>query len=130
MLYFFTIFRSCVHLKRSEGIAWSALEYDFEVASGLGTRLLGTTTKLPATSRVFVNDVFPNWHRLPERNRKGRFINVEDGPQSYFIKNPASSIVDSQLTAVMDGTMVKVISWYDNEWGYSNRVADLAQLLL
>jgi glyceraldehyde 3-phosphate dehydrogenase len=47
-----------------------------------------------------------------------------------IIKNPASSIVDAQLTAVMDGTMVKVVAWYDNEWGYSNRVADLVQRLL
>jgi glyceraldehyde 3-phosphate dehydrogenase len=47
-----------------------------------------------------------------------------------IIKNPASSIFDSQLTAVMDGTMVKVISWYDNEWGYSNRIVDLVQKLL
>jgi glyceraldehyde 3-phosphate dehydrogenase len=45
-------------------------------------------------------------------------------------KNPASSIVDSALTAVMDGTMVKVIAWYDNEWGYSNRVIELVQRLL
>src|SRR5437868_3669189 len=37
-----------------------------------------------------------------------------------IIKNQASSILDSSLTAVMDGTMVKVIAWYDNEWGYSN----------
>jgi glyceraldehyde 3-phosphate dehydrogenase len=46
-----------------------------------------------------------------------------------IIKNPASSIFDAQLTAVMDGTMIKVVSWYDNEWGYSNRVADLVQRL-
>jgi glyceraldehyde 3-phosphate dehydrogenase len=49
---------------------------------------------------------------------------------SDIVKHPASSIVDSQLTAVMDGTMVKVVAWYDNEWGYSNRVADLVQRLL
>jgi glyceraldehyde 3-phosphate dehydrogenase len=49
---------------------------------------------------------------------------------SDIIKNPASSIFDAQLTAVMDGTMVKVVSWYDNEWGYSNRVADVVQRLL
>ena len=48
---------------------------------------------------------------------------------SDIVKNPASSIFDSQLTAVMDGTMVKVVSWYDNEWGYSNRVFEMAQKL-
>ena len=40
-----------------------------------------------------------------------------------------SSIVDSSLTMVMDGDMVKVVSWYDNEWGYSQRVVDLAELV-
>ena len=49
---------------------------------------------------------------------------------SDIVKNPHSSIFDSQLTAVMDGTMVKLVSWYDNEWGYSNRVVDVAQKLL
>jgi glyceraldehyde-3-phosphate dehydrogenase (NAD(P)) len=41
----------------------------------------------------------------------------------------ASSIIDASLTMVMDGDMVKVISWYDNEWGYSQRVVDLAELV-
>jgi glyceraldehyde 3-phosphate dehydrogenase len=46
------------------------------------------------------------------------------------ISNPHSSIVDGGLTAVMQGTLVKVISWYDNEWGYSNRCVDLLQKVL
>jgi glyceraldehyde 3-phosphate dehydrogenase len=62
---------------------------------------------------------------------KGLMLYTEDPIVSTdIVKNPASSIVDSQLTAVMDGTMVKVVAWYDNEWGYSNRVADLVQRLL
>jgi len=47
-----------------------------------------------------------------------------------IVRNPASSIFDSQLTAVMDGTMVKLVAWYVNEWGYSNRVVDVAQKVL
>jgi len=46
-----------------------------------------------------------------------------------FKGNPHSSIVDAALTSVIEGTMVKVISWYDNEWGYSNRLRDLAILV-
>ena len=49
---------------------------------------------------------------------------------SDIITNPHSSIVDGLLTSVLDGTLVKVVSWYDNEWGYSNRVVDLVQKLL
>jgi glyceraldehyde 3-phosphate dehydrogenase len=45
------------------------------------------------------------------------------------ITNPFSSIVDSGLTAVIDGTLVKTVAWYDNEWGYSNRVVELVQRL-
>jgi glyceraldehyde 3-phosphate dehydrogenase len=49
---------------------------------------------------------------------------------SDILQDPHSSIVDGQLTAVMDGTMAKVIAWYDNEWGYSNRLVDLVQRVL
>jgi len=49
---------------------------------------------------------------------------------SDIVTNPYSSIFDSGLTAVIDGTLVKVVSWYDNEWGYSNRLADLIQKVL
>jgi glyceraldehyde 3-phosphate dehydrogenase len=45
------------------------------------------------------------------------------------IGNAFSSIVDGGLTAVIDGTLVKAVSWYDNEWGYSNRVVELVQRL-
>ena len=47
-----------------------------------------------------------------------------------IITDPHSSIVASQLTAVIDDTLVKVVSWYDNEWGYSNRLVDVVQRLL
>src|SRR5205085_5024159 len=49
---------------------------------------------------------------------------------SDIIKNPASSILDAPLTSVMDETMIKLVSWYDNEWGYSNRIVELVQRLL
>lgn len=48
---------------------------------------------------------------------------------SDFRGNSASSIVDGLSTVVLDGKMAKVLSWYDNEWGYSCRVADLAMLI-
>jgi glyceraldehyde 3-phosphate dehydrogenase (phosphorylating) len=47
-----------------------------------------------------------------------------------FNGNSASSIVDGLSTRVLDGTMVKVLAWYDNEWGYSCRVLDLAEYLV
>ena len=47
-----------------------------------------------------------------------------------FRGNPHSSIIDAPYTKVMDGDFVKVLSWYDNEWGYSNRCVDLLRLLV
>ncbi len=46
---------------------------------------------------------------------------------SDFIGNPHSSIVDLEMTRVVDGDLVKVLAWYDNEWGYSNRLVEMAE---
>ncbi|MFA6423394.1 MAG: type I glyceraldehyde-3-phosphate dehydrogenase [Patescibacteria group bacterium] len=51
----------------------------------------------------------------------------EELVSSDFIKNTYSSIVDGKLTQVVDGNLVKIIAWYDNEWGYSNRLVELAE---
>lgn len=47
-----------------------------------------------------------------------------------YIGNPHSSIVDAENTKVMGSHMVKILSWYDNEWGFSNRMVDLARLMI
>jgi len=49
---------------------------------------------------------------------------------SDIVKSPYSSIFDAPLTMVTDGRLVKVVAWYDNEWGYSNRLVELAQRVL
>ena len=48
---------------------------------------------------------------------------------SDIIGNTHSSIFDAPLTQVLDGSLVKVVSWYDNEWGYSTRVEELVERL-
>ncbi len=47
-----------------------------------------------------------------------------------FLGNPHSSILDAAYTSVMDGDFVKVLSWYDNEWGYSSRCVDLLRFMV
>jgi glyceraldehyde 3-phosphate dehydrogenase len=49
---------------------------------------------------------------------------------SDIVSSPYSSVFDAQLTMVIDKLLVKLVAWYDNEWGYSNRVVDLAQRVL
>jgi glyceraldehyde 3-phosphate dehydrogenase len=49
---------------------------------------------------------------------------------SDIVRSPYSSIFDAPLTTVIDGTQVKVVAWYDNEWGYSNRLVELASRVL
>jgi len=63
--------------------------------------------------------------------KMSKYLEYCDKPlvSSDFNHNPKSSIVDAMSTMVIDGDMLKVLAWYDNEWGYSNRVIDLALLI-
>jgi glyceraldehyde-3-phosphate dehydrogenase (NAD(P)) len=72
-----------------------------------------------------VNDVL---RAAAEGELKG-VLEYSDLPlvSSDYKGHDASSIVDASLTMVMGGDMVKVVAWYDNEWGYSQRVVDLAE---
>ncbi len=61
---------------------------------------------------------------------KGILAYTEDPVvSSDMLHNPNSSIVDAELTKVLGGNLVKVVAWYDNEWGYSNRIVDLIAFL-
>jgi len=74
-----------------------------------------------------VNDAF---RKAAERELKG-IVEYCDEPlvSSDFKGNPASAIFDALSTMVIDGNFVKVLAWYDNEWGYSCRLADLASYI-
>jgi glyceraldehyde 3-phosphate dehydrogenase len=74
-----------------------------------------------------INDAFRTAARGP---LKGILSYSEDPLVSMDLKgDDCSSIVDGPLTKVLEGNMVKVVAWYDNEWGYSCRIADLANFL-
>lgn len=79
---------------------------------------------------VTVEDVNNALREASETSLKGILGYSEDPLVSRdYNGDPRSSIVDALSTMVMEGNMVKAVSWYDNEWGYSNRVVDLTALV-
>ena len=80
------------------------------------------------TSNKEVNDVFKEASREGLKN----ILRVEDNPLVSIDYNgdPYSSIIDGLSTKVMKDNMIKVLAWYDNEWGYSNRVKDLLKFIV
>jgi len=69
--------------------------------------------------------------RAAAENELAGILRVEDAPlvSVDFVGEPASSVVDAPSTSVMGDRMVKVLAWYDNEWGYSSRVVDLVRFV-
>ena len=80
------------------------------------------------TSNKEVNEVFKEASREGLKN----ILRVEDNPLVSIDYNgdPYSSIIDGLSTKVMKDNMIKVLAWYDNEWGYSNRVKDLLKFIV
>ncbi len=77
---------------------------------------------------VTVEEINAAMKAAAEGPMKGILEYTEDPIVSIdIVGNPHSSIFDSLSTMVLDGNLVKVLSWYDNEWGYSNRVVDLVK---
>jgi glyceraldehyde 3-phosphate dehydrogenase len=84
-----------------------------------------------AQRETTVEEVNAAFKAASEGELKGILRYTEDPiVSSDIVTDPHSSIVDGLLTSVMQGTLVKVVSWYDNEWGYSNRCVEVLQKVL
>jgi glyceraldehyde 3-phosphate dehydrogenase len=106
-------------------------------------KLNGFAIRYPAPTGSVVDLTFEAERETTADEVNAALKAAADGPMAGILKytedpivsadivtDPHSSIVDGLLTSVIDGTMVKVVSWYDNEWGYSNRVVDLVGRVL
>ena len=77
------------------------------------------------TTKEELNEIFTKLANEPYyRGILG--VTNEELVSSDFIGDPRSCIIDLSLTDVVGGNMVKIVAWYDNEWGYSNRLVELA----
>ncbi len=134
-------------LRRARAAALSMIPTSTGAAKAIGDvipelkgRLTGNAVRVPtpdvsitcltahvekATTAAAVNDAF---RKAAASGKLHGVLAVEDRPlvSIDFVGNPYSSIVDSALTAVIGDDLVQVQAWYDNEWGFSNRMVDLA----
>ena len=77
---------------------------------------------------VTVEDINKAFKEAKKNPLYSHVLDITEDPivSSDIVGSPYSSIVDLSLTKVVDGNLVKVIAWYDNEWGYSNRLVEMA----
>jgi len=137
-------------LRRARACAMSMIPTSTGAAKAVGLvlpeikgRLTGYAVRVP-TPNVSLVDLTVNLtksatkeeinaavKKAAEGSMKGYLEYTEEPLVSIdFNGNPASSIFDASVTEVINGKMAKVVSWYDNEWGYSNRVAELVTKVL
>ena len=103
-------------------------------------KLSGIAVRVPLLNASLLDCVFELGRSTTSGELNGYFegasqgdlkniLGYEDRPlvSSDFVNDPRSSIVDGPSTIVVDGTQAKVLAWYDNEWGYMNRLIELAQ---
>ena len=108
-----------------------------EVLPGLKGRLDGLAVRVPVMDGSLVDLVVKVKRKTTKDEVNAAIKAAAAGPlkgileycedpmvSNDVIGNPASSVFDALSTVVMEGDMVKVLSWYDNEWGFSNRVVD------
>ena len=92
----------------------------------------GSVTDLVANlkAKVTVEQINESYSRVSNGDLNG-VVQYTDEPlvSSDFVRNPNSVIIDGLSTIILEDTMVKVVGWYDNEWGYSCRTADLAEYI-
>jgi len=114
-----------------------------EVLPELKGRLDGISIRVPTPNVSCVDLVALLERRVTAEEVNAAFKTAADGPLKNILQysndelvsidfkgNPHSSILDAPYTSVMDGDFVKILSWYDNEWGYSNRCVDLLRYLV
>jgi glyceraldehyde 3-phosphate dehydrogenase len=90
----------------------------------------GSITDLTLVSRAVVteDEIKAVYKKAADGYLKGILMYTEDPiVSSDIVSDPHSSIFDAGLIKVIGGTTVKIASWYDNEWGYSNRLVDLTE---
>ena len=111
-----------------------------EIIPSLKGKLEGVAMRVPTANVSLIEFVFCTKKKLSAEkinlafenfSKKNKVLEItkEKLVSIDFNHNPASSIIDASLTSVVNSNMGKISAWYDNEWGFSNRMCDIAEYL-